>query len=212
MLVAPSILSANFGKLNEEIEMINNTDCDYLHIDIMDGHFVPNITFGPDILNHIAKLTKKPLDIHLMVNNTMFFINLFIKFNPIFISIHIEEDKHINRTINYIKQNGIKAGIVLNPHTSHNNLEYIIEDVNLVLIMSVNPGFGGQQFIESTLNKIKAVKSMRDSINPQCLIEVDGGININNIDSIKNAGADIVVSGNYIFKSSDYKQAIKSLK
>lgn len=212
MLVAPSILSANFGKLEQEIEKINNTNCDYLHIDVMDGHFVPNLTFGPIILEYIAKLSKKPLDIHLMVNNTMFFIDLFIKFKPMFISIHIEEEKHINRAITYIKKHGIKAGIALNPHTSHDSLKYIIKDIDMIVIMSVNPGFGGQKFIESMLDKIKAIKNMKDKLNPNCLIEIDGGVNNNNIDSIRKYGADVVVAGNYIFGSNNYKEAVEHLK
>lgn len=212
MLVSPSILSANFGALDKEIEKINNTNCDYLHIDIMDGHFVPNLTFGTPIIKHIVKTSKKPLDIHLMVKNIPFFIDLVIEFKPTFLSIHIEEEKHINKMINYIKQLGIKPGIALNPHTSHLSLEYIIKDIDLILVMSVNPGFGGQTFIESSLDKIENIKAMCKELNPNCLIEVDGGVNNKNIDSIKNVGADIVVSGNYIFNSNNYKESIETLK
>lgn len=212
MLIAPSILSANFAKLGDEIDSINKTNCNYLHIDIMDGHFVPNLTFGPPVVESIKKHSKKPLDIHLMVRNIPFFVELFMKMKPEFISIHIEEEKHLNRVINLIKSNGIKAGVALNPHTSHLNLEYIIKDIDLVLIMSVNPGFGGQNFIENTLEKIKIIKKIRDAKNPNCLIEIDGGVNDSNAKLIKQAGADIAVCGNYIFSSKNYQEAIDKLK
>lgn len=212
MLVAPSMLSADFGRLNEEIDMLNNTDCDYLHIDIMDGHFVPNMTFGRGIVESIAKHSKKPLDIHLMVKNVEFFINSFIDLQPAFISIHIEGETHINRMLNLIHKHNIKPGIVLNPHTSNTQLEYILADVSLVLLMSVNPGFGGQSFIPNTLQKAKKTKEMIEKNNPTCLLEIDGGINDKNIASVKSAGVDLVVSGNYIFKSKDYQQAINNLR
>ena len=212
MLIAPSILSANFAKLGDEIDSINKTNCNYLHIDIMDGHFVPNLTFGPLVVESIKKHSKKPLDIHLMVRNIPFFVELFIKMKPEFISIHIEEEKHVNRVINLIKSNGIKAGIALNPHTSHLNLEYIIKDIDLVLIMSVNPGFGGQSFIENTLEKIEIIKKIRDAKNKNCLIEIDGGVNDSNAKLIKQRGADIAVCGNYIFSSRNYQEAINKLR
>lgn len=212
MLVAPSILSADFGRLNEEIDELNKTDCDYLHIDIMDGHFVPNLTFGKSIVEAIAKRSKKPLDIHLMVENVPFFINLFLDIKPEFLSIHIEEEKHINKMIHLIRQNGIRPGIVLNPHTSQISLEYILRYVDLVLLMSVNPGFGGQNFISSTLEKAIKLKETILEQNLNCLIEMDGGINDKNINILKEVGVDIAVSGHYIFSSKDYQQAINSLR
>lgn len=212
MLVAPSMLSADFGRLNEEIDLLNMTDCDYLHIDIMDGHFVPNMTFGRGIVEAIAKRSKKPLDIHLMVENAEFFINSFSDLEPAFISIHIEEERHINRVLNLISKYNIKPGIVLNPHTSHTALEYVLGDVALVLLMSVNPGFGGQDFLPLTLQKAKQIKKMIRDRKLDCLLEIDGGVNDKNIASIKECGIDLAVSGNYIFKSSNYQQAIDSLR
>lgn len=212
MKVAPSILSADFGRLNEEIEEINSTDCEFLHIDIMDGHFVPNLTFGAGIVESIAKVSKKPLDIHLMVENAEFFINYFARFRPAFISIHLEAERHINRIINLIKSHNIKAGIVLNPHTSQESLEYILRYVDLVLLMSVNPGFAAQQFITSTLEKAIKVKDMIKTQNPNCILEMDGGICAENIALVKDSGVDLAVSGSYIFGSANYQQAIDSLR
>lgn len=212
MLVAPSMLSADFGRLNEEIDLLNMTDCDYLHIDIMDGHFVPNMTFGRGVVEAIAKRSKKPLDIHLMVENAEFFINSFSDLEPAFISIHVEEERHINRVLNLISKYNIKPGIVLNPHTSHTALEYVLGDVALVLLMSVNPGFGGQDFLPLTLQKAKQIKKMIRDRKLDCLLEIDGGVNDKNIASIKECGIDLAVSGNYIFKSSNYQQAIDSLR
>lgn len=212
MKVAPSILSADFGRLNEEIDELNKTNCDYLHLDIMDGHFVPNLTFGTTIVNTIAKRSKKPLDIHLMVKNVPFFINLFLEFNPEFLSIHIEEEKHINKMIHLIRQNGIKPGIVLNPHTSQKDIEYILPYVDLVLLMSVNPGFSGQNFISNSLEKATNLKKMIKEKNINCLIEMDGGINNKNINMLKEVGVDIAVSGSYIFSSKNYQGAVDSLR
>ncbi|RAX53887.1 ribulose-phosphate 3-epimerase [Helicobacter sp. 16-1353] len=212
MLVAPSILSADFGRLNEEIDELNKTDCDYLHIDVMDGHFVPNLTFGNTIVEIIAKRSKKPLDIHLMVENVGFFIDYFIDIKPEFLSFHIEAERHINRTIHRIRDCGIKPGIVLNPHTSQESLEYILRYVDLVLLMSVNPGFGGQNFISSTLEKAIKLKEMIEEQNLDCLIQMDGGINDKNINMLKEAGVDIAVSGHYIFGSKNYQKAINLLR
>lgn len=212
IMVAPSILSANFGRLNEEIELINQSDCEFLHIDIMDGHFVPNLTFGRAIVEFIAQKSIKPLDIHLMVQNAEFFINYFAPLKPEFISFHAESESHINRIINLIKSYGIKAGIVLNPHTSQECLEYILRYVDLVLLMSVNPGFPAQNFITSTLEKAIKVRGMIDSQNLQCILEMDGGICDKNIDLVKDSGVDLVVSGSYIFGSKNYQKAIDSLR
>ncbi len=212
MMIAPSMLSADFGRLNEEIEALNQSDCEFLHIDIMDGHFVPNLTFGKAIVESIAQKSTKPLDIHLMVENAEFFINYFAPLRPAFISFHAERESHINRTINLIKSYDIKAGIVLNPHTSQECLEYILRYVDLVLLMSVNPGFAAQSFITSTLEKAIKVRGMIDAQNPSCILEMDGGICDKNISLVKDSGVDLVVSGSYIFGSKNYQKAIDSLR
>lgn len=212
MLIAPSILSADFGKLNEEIDELNKTNCDYIHIDVMDGHFVPNLTFGKCIIEAVAKRSKKPLDIHLMVKNIDFFVDMMIELKPYSLSFHIEEEKHINKMIHKIKDNNTKAGIALNPHTSQDSLEYILRYIDFVLLMSVNPGFGGQNFISSTLEKAIRLKEMIEHNNLDCKISMDGGINNQNINMLKESGVDIAVAGNYIFKANNYQEAINSLR
>lgn len=211
MLVAPSILSADFGNLAKEIQAICVANCDFVHIDVMDGHFVPNLTIGPLVVEAVAKISTKPLDVHLMVQNNSFFVDLFAPLKPEFISFHIEEEKHAHRLVQKIRNLGIKPAIVLNPHTPLNAIEYLLESLDMVLIMSVNPGFGGQKFIPNTLDKIKALKEMILRKNPKCLIEVDGGVSNQNINALKDAGVDIVVAGSYVF-SGDYKERIASLK
>lgn len=211
MLVAPSILSADFGNLNNEIKAICEAGCDLVHIDVMDGHFVPNLTIGPVVVESVAKIATKPLDVHLMVENNTFFVDLFASLKPEYITFHIEEEKHPHRLIQKIKSLGIKAGIVLNPNTNPTTIQYLLEDVDMVLLMSVNPGFGGQKFIPSVIKKAKQLKKMINEINPNCLIEVDGGVNDKNIQELKEAGVDVVVAGSYVFKN-DYKTAIESLK
>lgn len=212
MLIAPSILSADFGKLNEEIDELNKTNCDYIHIDVMDGHFVPNLTFGKCVIEAVAKRSKKPLDIHLMVKNIDFFVDMMIELKPYSLSFHIEEEKHINKMIHKIKDNNTKAGIALNPHTSQDSLEYILIYIDFVLLMSVNPGFGGQNFISSTLEKAIRLKEMIEHNNLDCKISMDGGINNQNINMLKESGVDIAVAGNYIFKANNYQEAINSLR
>lgn len=212
MYVAPSILSADFGNLQKEVKAICDGGCDLVHIDVMDGHFVPNLTFGPCVLNAVAKAASKPLDIHLMVQNNTFFVDLLAPLKPKFISFHIEEEKHPHRLANYIRSKGINPAITLNPHTPISSLEYLLEEIDMVLLMSVNPGFGGQSFIPSVLDKSRKLREMIDKRNLKVFIEVDGGVNGLNVRDLENAGVDIVVAGNYIFSSNDYEAAIKSLK
>ena len=212
MLVAPSILSADFGRLREEIVSICEAGCDLVHVDVMDGHFVPNLTIGPVVVSAVAKASTKPLDIHLMVENNTFFVDLFAPLKPKYISFHIEEEKHPHRLIQKIRDLGISPAIVLNPHTPPSHIEYLLEDLDMVLLMSVNPGFGGQKFIPSVLEKAPILKEMILKRNAKTVIEVDGGVNNHNIHALANAGVDIVVAGNYVFGSNDYKHAIDSLK
>ena len=211
MLVAPSILSADFGKLGLEVQAICEAQCDLVHVDVMDGHFVPNLTLGPVVVNAVKKASTKPLDIHLMVENNTFFVDLFAPLEPEYITFHIEEEKHPHRLVHYIKSLGIKPGIVLNPHTPPEAVEYLLKDIDMVLLMSVNPGFGGQKFIPSVISKAKRLKALINQHNPNCLIEVDGGVSDANIASLKDAGVDVVVAGSYVFGHSSYAKAIESL-
>lgn len=212
MLVAPSVLSADFGNLARDVGAICDAGCDLVHVDVMDGHFVPNLTIGPVVVSAIAKAATKPLDIHLMVQNNTFFVDLFAPLKPQYISFHIEEEKNPHRLIQYIRSLGIKPAIVLNPHTPAEAIEYLLSDLDMVLVMSVNPGFGGQKFIPTVVDKIRRLKVLRDRINPNCLIEIDGGVGSSNIQMLKEAGVDICVAGSYVFGAEDYKTAIESLK
>lgn len=211
MLVAPSVLSADFGNLAKDVKAICDAGCDLVHVDVMDGHFVPNLTIGPVVVSAIAKAATKPLDIHLMVENNTFFVDLFAPLKPEYISFHIEEEKHPHRLIQKIRGLGIKPAIVLNPHTPPEAIEYLLGDLDMVLVMSVNPGFGGQSFIPTVIEKIKRLDSLRNRINPNCLIEIDGGVNNKNITELKEAGVDVCVAGSYVFKHDSYKEAIDSL-
>jgi len=212
MKVAPSILSADFGNLAEEVKKVSEAGADYIHCDIMDGHFVPNLTMGPMIVEAVKKATDVPLDIHFMVEDIPFFIDMYKHLKPHSISFHIEEEKHINRVIQKIRKEGISPSVVLNPATPVCLLEYIVADVDMVLLMSVNPGFGGQKFIPSVIDKVKELRELAEKKNPKLLIEIDGGVNDKNAPLLKEAGADILVAGSFIFKSEDYKKAIESLR
>ena len=212
MLVAPSILSADFGNLEKEIKSICEAGCDLVHVDVMDGHFVPNLTIGPVVVEPVSKASTKPLDIHLMVENNNFFVDLFAPLKPKYLSFHIESEKHPHRLIQKIRGLGISPAITLNPHTKVEDIEYLLEDLDMVLLMSVNPGFGGQKFIPSVIEKAKKLKELIKKRNPNCLIEVDGGVSDKNIKELKDAGVDVVVAGSFVFGSGDYKKAIDSLK
>ncbi len=213
MLVAPSILSADFGNLAHDVKAICDAGCDLVHVDVMDGHFVPNLTIGPVVVEAVAKVATKPLDIHLMVENNNFFVDLFAPIKPKYISFHIESERHANRLANKIRELGISPAVVLNPHTPIENVEYLLEYVDMVLLMSVNPGFGGQKFIPSVIERAMRLKELILQKNPECLIEVDGGVNDKNVKELKNAGVDIVVAGSYVYKHpKGIKEAISSLK
>ena len=213
MKVAPSILSADFGYLARDVEAICQGGCDFVHVDVMDGHFVPNLTIGPVIVEAVARTATKPLDIHLMVQNNSFFVDLFAPLNPGYISFHIEEEKHPHRLIQKIRSLGIKPAITLNPHTPPEAIEFLLEDVDMVLLMSVNPGFGGQKFIPSVIKKAKKLKKLINERNPNCLIEVDGGVNDENVKLLEEAGVDVVVAGSFVYKHPEgIAKAISALK
>lgn len=212
MYVAPSLLSANFLRLEEEIKAVSEAGADLLHIDVMDGHFVPNLSFGVCVIKDIGKISQVPLDVHLMVKNPSAFIQYFLPIKPKFITFHIEAENHPIRLCEYLRQNGVGAGVVLNPHTPIAMLKHLIEFVDIVLLMSVNPGFSGQSFLPLVIDKVKDLRELIDKNNAHTFIEVDGGVNGLNASKLDEAGADILVAGSYIFSSKDYKAAISSLK
>ena len=210
--IAPSILSANFIKLGEEIKAAEEAGVDMLHIDIMDGHFVPNITIGPFIVESIRQVTSLPLDVHLMIEEPDTYLRDFIKAGADYVTVHLEASVHLHRTVQLIKETGVKAGVSLNPATPVWSLEHILPDIHLVLLMSVNPGFGGQKFIPQTLDKIRILKKFIEEKGLTTLIEVDGGINIDNAKDVASAGADILVMGSAFFHSGNYKEIMKRVK
>lgn len=210
--IAPSILSADFLRLGEEIRAAEEAGVDMLHLDVMDGHFVPNITIGPFVVEAIRKITKLPLDVHLMIEEPDRYIKDFIRAGADLLTVHIEASVHLHRTIHWIKESGIKAGVSLNPATPVWSLDNILHDLDLVLAMSVNPGFGGQDFIPHVLDKIKTLKSMIREKGLQTLIEVDGGIKYENAKDVAKAGADILVMGSGFFNAKDYRDLMKVLR
>ena len=211
-LISPSLLSANFCNLENDIKMLNDSQADWLHVDVMDGVFVPNISFGQPVIKHIKKIAKKPLDVHLMIVEPDKFFEDYKNCGADIITVHYEACTHLHRSLSKIRQLGMKAGVVLNPHTPVCVLEDIIDMCDLVLLMSVNPGFGGQSFIENTYSKIKTLKQLIERKNPNCLIEVDGGVNTQNYKKLIEAGADVLVAGNAIFAAENPIETIKELK
>ncbi|MEJ2595308.1 MAG: ribulose-phosphate 3-epimerase [bacterium] len=211
-LVAPSLLAADFGHLKREIEMVNNSEADWFHLDIMDGVFVPNISFGFPVIEYVKKYAEKPMDVHLMITQPERYIRDFRAAGADILSVHYEASIHLHRSIYAIKEEGMKAGVVLNPHTSVEVLIDIIEDVDLVLIMSVNPGFGGQKFIYNAFNKVAALRELIDGCGSNALIEIDGGVNTENAGELVETGVDVLVAGNAVFKSDDPMDTIKQLK
>lgn len=211
-LIAPSVLAADFANLQRDIEMINDSNADWFHIDVMDGVFVPNISFGMPVMAAMKKHTKKPMDVHLMIVNPDQYISTFKKVGADILTVHIEACTHLHRTLQTIKAEGMKAGVALNPHTPIHLLEDVIKDIDLVCIMSVNPGFGGQSFIENTYAKVKQLKALITKKGASTLIEIDGGVNIHNAKTLIDAGADVLVAGSFVFKSDDPAGTIKKLK
>ncbi len=209
--ISPSILSADFMRLGEEIHAAEEAGADLLHIDIMDGHFVPNITIGPAVVAAIRKITKLPLDVHLMIEDPDKFLPDFIKAGADYLTVHSEASVHLHRTVQWIREQGIKAGVSINPATPVSQLESIIADIDLVLLMSVNPGFGGQKFIPATMEKIRKVKEMIRATGSRALIEIDGGVKQENAKEIADAGADILVMGSAFFESGNYKKTMEKL-
>ena len=211
-IVAPSILSADFGNLANDISMLNSSKADWVHIDVMDGHYVPNISFGMPVIDSINAISNKPLDIHLMISKPERYIENFLKYNTKVLTIHLEASRHLHRTIQEIKSKGVMAGVAINPHTDVNHLNEIINDIDLVCVMSVNPGFSGQDFIENSYNKVKKLKKLILEKKSKCKIQVDGGVNITNAKNLVELGADVLVAGNFIFKSDNPHKNINSLK
>jgi ribulose-phosphate 3-epimerase len=211
-MIAPSILSADFTCLGQEIKAVETAGADWIHVDVMDGHFVPNITMGPLVVEAVRRSTRLPVDVHLMITDPDRYVRDFAAAGADYLTVQVEVCPHLHRTIHLIKENGVKAGAVLNPATPLSSLDHILEDLDLVLIMSVNPGFGGQKFIPGALDKIRRLKDRIRDRNTAALIEVDGGVNSATISEIANAGADVFVAGSAIFNTADYKQAINGLR
>jgi ribulose-phosphate 3-epimerase len=212
LLIAPSMLSANFANLGDDIKMVNESEADLFHLDIMDGLFVPNISYGFPVIKAISKLAKKPMDAHLMIVDPDRYFDNFKEVGVEYLSVHYEACTHLHRSLQRIKNLGMKAGVALNPHTPVHLLSDIIQDADFVLLMSVNPGFGGQSFIENTISKVEALKDLILQKSPNCLIEIDGGVNQENARQLVKVGANILVAGNTVFSAQNPKEAIKQLK
>jgi ribulose-phosphate 3-epimerase len=210
--IAPSILSADFSRLGEEIKDVERGGADYIHIDVMDGHFVPNITIGPLIVEAIRPVTELPLDVHLMIENPDQYVEAFAKAGADYITVHVEASRHLHRTIHLIKSFGVKAGVVLNPATPVDSIKHVIEDVDMVLLMSVNPGFGGQKFIQGVLPKIREVKKMAESFGKDVEIEIDGGVNAETARLCVEAGATVLVAGSAVYNKEDRAAAIAAIR
>ena len=211
-LIAPSVLSANFGNLDKDIELINRSDADWFHLDVMDGVFVPNISFGFPIIKAIKKLSKKPLDVHLMIVNPDNYTLAFKEVGADILTVHLEACSHLHRSIQNIKNLGMKAGVAINPHTPIESLKDIISDIDLVCLMSVNPGFGGQKFIENTFEKVRNLKILIEQKKSNALIEIDGGVDLKNYKKLIESGANVLVAGNTVFNSENPTETIKLLK
>ena len=211
-LIAPSILSADFGRLTEAVHQLEAAGADWIHIDVMDGHFVPNLTVGPPIVEALRKVTSLPLDVHLMMTNPDDYIEEFAQAGADYLTVHVETCPHLHRTLQSIAEHQVKTGVTLNPATSVNSIEQVAGEVDLVLVMSVNPGFGGQKFIPSSLEKIARVRQLLDQSQSRGFLEVDGGVNLQNAGSIIKAGADVLVSGSAIFGSADYSSTIQQMR